>query len=108
MSALPSKDDISMGVLALIIESIKRLVYLTYVLFGYSDADLPKKSRVYCKPPGLCRYLSNHIGEAAGAPCLAVGRYGLGSEEQRRGTLTRLAWADNTALLSNKLMKGRM
>jgi hypothetical protein len=81
MSALPSKDDVSIGVLTSIIESVKGLVYFTHVFFSYTDADLPKKSRVYCKPPGLCSYLSDHIGEAAGAPYLATRRYGLTSEE---------------------------
>jgi hypothetical protein len=45
MSALPSKDDISMSVLASIVEPIELLKYLTHMLLGYADTDLPKKSR---------------------------------------------------------------
>jgi hypothetical protein len=61
-----------MNVLASIFESMERLKYLTHMLLGYADTDLPKKSRVYCKPLDLECYFTEHVGEAAGMLRLAV------------------------------------
>jgi hypothetical protein len=61
-----------MNVLASIFESMEQLKYLTHMLLSYADIDLPKKSRVYRKPPDLECYFSEHVGEAAGMSRLAV------------------------------------
>jgi hypothetical protein len=50
-----------MNVLASIIESMERLKYLAHMLLSYADIDLPKKSRVYRKPPDLECYFRSTL-----------------------------------------------
>lgn len=72
MSALLSKDDISISILASIIELIKRLKYFIYILLGYINIDLPKKLRIYYNPLDLKYYFLNYIYKAANILWLTI------------------------------------
>jgi hypothetical protein len=52
------------------------------MLLSYTNADILKKLRVYCKPLDLKYYFLKHVRKAAYVPGLAIGEQRLYPEEQ--------------------------